>query len=242
MKKRQRNDHSVFFRKAFAFAHAEAVVAYAHMGEHDSLGKSRGSRGVLHVDHVIGPYECLAGLILGLGNFSRPIQYGGKGKHSRMRNVLQAHDTAKMRKLFAVQLALVLILQVGNDPIQRRDVIIIEKAVDAEKIFAFRLPDEIFKLAVAIVGVHRKQRGSYAGGGKHERHPVGHVGGPQGNFFSGLHAQSHQAASQPVHSVGKLAPGLPVIVSHVNKGLTIGKTPRGFVQHLAEGAFLQFKF
>ena len=159
-----------------------------------------------------------------------------------MRDVLQAHHAAQMGKLLTVQLAFGLILEIGNDPVQGRDIVIIEKAVDAEEILAFGLADKVLKLAVAVVGVHRKERGSYAGRRKHERYPVRNIGGPEGYFFTGLHAQRHQAPPQPVHGVGKLAPGLPVIVPHIHKGLTIRETPDGFVQHLAEGAFLQHKF
>ena len=170
----------------------------------------------------MGLHLRLARLVLLVGNLSGPVQNGGKGQDARMRNVLQAHDAAQMGELFAVQLAFVLILEGGNDPVQGRHIVVVEKSVDTEEIFALGLTDEVLEFAVAVVGVHRQERGSYAGGREHERHPVRHVGGPEGYFFAGFDAQRHQAPSQPVHGVGKLAPG--------------------FVQHLAEGAFLQHKF
>ena len=133
------------------------------------------------------------------------------------------------------------LFQAGDDAIERVHIVVVEEAVDAAEIFTFRLADEIFQFAVAVIGVHGHERGADAGGGEHHTHPVRHVGGPERDLFAGLYAQRHQASCQPVDRCGKLAPRLPEIVAHIDEGLSVRKTGYGLIQHLTERTFLKGK-
>ena len=115
----------------------------------------------------------------------------------------------------------------------------IAQAVDEEDVLAFGLLQQIAQLVLPIVGVHGQQDGADLGGGELQRHPVRHVGGPDGDLFPFPHAQRHQALGEVVHHFGKFPPGLAVVAVGIDHGVPVREARHGLVQDLAQRLFPQ---
>ena len=218
-----------------------AVVDDVHVRQHHALGETRRPGRVLHVHHVIrrngrlAAFVCLIRDIPGAGKDFRqgvhaPVPVRAKEKHAlQVREILDLKHPAPLPAQFWEHLIC------GSDEI------VVANAVDDEKVFAFRLLQQVTQFRFAVIGVYRDQNGPDAGRGEHEGHPMRHVGRPYGNLLALPHADGHQASGHIVHTRRKLRPRLPQLAVRVDHGVGIGKTGRRILQKLAQRQLLHCK-
>jgi len=68
-----------------------------------------------------------------------------------------------------------------------------------------------------------------------QRHPVGHIGRPNGDLLAFLDAHRHQAPGQAVHEITELAVGQSEIPVDVDHGFVVRECRHGSIQDLSEG-------
>ena len=119
-------------------ANPVAVIAYAGVGQHASLGKARSPRSILHVYHVVGLYSGLAFRVILLVHRGAQFHDFRNAVHAAMTFLSEKHHPFQGGKLPAVQFAARLRTQFGHQLVQSGYEIVIANAVDNENIFAFR--------------------------------------------------------------------------------------------------------
>jgi hypothetical protein len=108
-------------------------------------------------------------------------------------------------------------------------------AVDQKQVLGFRLREHVGKLADAVAGVDGEQHGPDLGRGELQRHPVGHVGRPNGDLLAFLDAHRHQAAGEAVYEITELPVGQAEIPVDVDHGFGVRECGHGSIQDLSEG-------
>ena len=197
----------VILGEAHVFTCEVTIVGDTIVGQHDALGEARGTRGVLHVAHVVAA-DILLHLVerLVLDVLTQEQQFGGVVHtavflHTDVDHILQVGE------LLAVQVAALAGLQLGQHGVGHVDVVTIPCAIGDTEHLHVGVLTEILQLVLLIVGVYRHEHGTNLGCGIEEGEPVGHVGGPDTHIGTFLHADRYQAFSQIIHTLVELRPG-----------------------------------
>ena len=212
------------------------VVHHVVVCEHDALREPGGSRRVLHIGHIVGPYRRRpAAHLLGRG---LPGQRGGllPGKASRL-PVPHSDDVPQKRQPLAVEGLprlgrLQLRAQLGND----LRVVAVPIAVDHHQRMGIGLPQQILRLMDLVGGVHRHQHRPDLRSGPEGNEPGRNVGGPDRHLVAALDPQGDQRPRKLVHIVPELGIGPGVVQRGILEGVLIRELLYHPVQHLGEGA------
>ena len=218
-----------------------AVVDDVDVREHHALGESGGSRGVLHVHHVVGRNGFLAELVGVLGDFQRQRENFGQGVHAAVLFRAEEEHAPQVGQFLDLEHAALLAAQLGEHLVGGRHEVMVAHAFDDEQVFALGLLEQIAQFGIAVVGVHRDEDGPDPGRGEHQGQPVGDVGGPHGDLFALLHADGHEPLRHLVHARRKLGPCLPQIAVRMDHGVVVGKAGCRILQKLTERQLLHCK-
>jgi len=157
------------------------------------------------------------------------------GVHPPMLFVSQEEDSLEVRKVGAFQVTALMGLQLGNQFVERLEIVRIPVPVDDEYVFAFGLTQEISQFRDLIEGVYRNENGPDLGRGELEHHPVGNIGGPYGNLLPLLDSQSHETLGKTVHEISKFPVGEAKIAVRVNHGVVVRVGCDGPIEDLTQG-------
>ena len=197
----------VVLGKAHVLAREVTVVGDTVVGQHNALGEARGTRGVLHVAHVV-----TADVLLHLVEhtvfyvLTKKQQFGGIVHaavflHTDIDHILQVGE------LLAVQVAALAGLQLRQHGVGHVDVVTIPCAVGDTEHLHVGVLTEVLQFVLLIVGVYRHEHGTNLRRSIEEGEPVRHVGSPDTHIGTFLHADRYQAFSQIIHTLVELRPG-----------------------------------
>ena len=182
------------------------IVRDAEVGQHHTLGETRGAAGVLHVADVIATHVFLhlvQSLVFDI--LAQEQQLGGV-VHAAIFLHADIDDVLQIGETLTVQITAFAGLQLGQHGVGHIYIVTVPCAVGDTQHFHIGVLTQILQFVLLVVGVHRHQHGANLGGGIEKGEPVGHVGGPDAHIRAFLHANGYQTLGQVVHTLVELLP------------------------------------
>ena len=227
--------HTVRRGQIHTVADGLAVVHDVPMGQHNALGESGSTGGVLHIAYVVRLHQrstaayLLAGNHGGAGEHLLPRQTAGHGE-AHGDHVAQKGQILRIQRLAGGQGG-----ELRAELLYDFFIIDVLAVLDHHQSVGVGLTEQVFDLVDLVGGVHRHQYGADLGGSPEGDEPGGHVGGPNGHVIAGLHAQRDQGGGALVHIPTELGVGAGVIQGGVFERVLIGVFFRHGVQNRGEG-------
>jgi len=176
----------------------------------------------------------LTRLIVGVRRLHRQRKQLVDRVHAAMLLRTEEKDALQARIACGHELPPRLLLKLGNQLIERLDVVGIAKPVDQKEVFGVRLLEREIDLRRLVVRVERQQNGADLRGRKHQRDPMRDIGGPQRDLLAATNTERHQAARQPVNLFAKLVPGQAEVAVRIDQSILRAAARDRLVEQLPE--------
>ena len=229
------NHHSVGTGKIHSVADVFAVVNNVIVCQHNALGESGRSRGVLHVANVVLVNKRSAAVNLfdrGLfGKFKRLLP-----GQTALLLALNRNNVAKEGKTLCIKrLARLVCFKLGAELVDYCVVIAVLISVAHNERVRVGLAEQIFELVYFISGVYRNQNRADFCCCPERDIPLRQVGRPNGNVVAALNTERNKRACEFVNVIAELRVGSRIIAFGEAEGILIGEGFANFVEHLREG-------
>ena len=218
-----------------SLADMEAVVEDVVVGEHHPLGKARGPRGVLHIDHLVagearrGPRQFLvAGVGAEKEKFLRVV-------HAPMLLRPDEDHALQPRKPRALESASLAGLQLGYQLVEHGHVVAVAEAVDEAQSPDVRLLHQVLQLVTPVGGVHGHGHDPDLGGGEEQGEPIGDVGGPNTEVVAFDETDGQQTLGERIHTTIELRVGESQVPVGIDDEFLVGVARNLGFQHPTDG-------
>ena len=227
--------HTVGGGKAHAVADTLAVVDDVVMGEHDALGETGGSGGVLHIADIVGLDVCDHGAEGFQRDGIRPAHGLVKGEAAGLGEIDSDHIPEEGEALAMQGFAGLAGRDFRAELVDDLAVIAVQGLFDHDEGMGIALAEQIIRLVDFIGRIHGDEDGADAGAGPEGNIPGRDIRGPDGDLGTGGYAEGDQGPGKAVHIVAELGVGSGVIQGRVLEGILVREFLRHAVQDLAEG-------
>ena len=173
------------------------------MREHNALREARGSRGVLHVAHIV-LVNCGAALLHLRKRHGLAELYGVVPCKAARLTAVNGDDILKIRQSLALQLTRLAGRKLGTQLTDGSDIVAILEAVDHDKRVGVGLAQQILDLMNLVCGVDRDQNCADLRRSPEGDVPCGHICRPDGHVVALLHIHCDQGSRKIVHVIAEL--------------------------------------
>jgi hypothetical protein len=238
VEERDRNTHPVLRPELHALPNVESVLDDVRVRQLHALRETGRTRGVLHVDDVLGVERGLPIAQILIRDGHSPLQELFEAHDRQARGWFRAHqdDVLEEGQFLYRRLAFFGPGEFGDGVLQDLQKACVLDAFCQEQGGGVRLVQNVLQLVGLVSRVDGDEHGPDLARRELQRHPLGHVLAPHGDVVALLYTQRHERAGAPLDDLSELRVGVAQVPVGVDERFVVGAP---FVYEVEQTAYGQ---